>query len=137
MKIRDFSTTYFLFCSKKYRKNKIFKIKILFLQIINSKPVRVQFTSPNYPRVTLGQGKHLRIHGFGEFEHFVNPSLELEGRPQNYDFRKIRGGSEVKSRGFLRRWDYGLENWTARGDYIKFLKNKILILEILFFRYFF
>ena len=55
---------YFLFRSSTYRKNKKSKNKILFFKIINIKPVRVQFTSPNYLRVTLGQGKRLKIHGF-------------------------------------------------------------------------
>ena len=33
-------------------------------EIINIKPVRVQFTSPNYLGRTLGQGKRVKIHEF-------------------------------------------------------------------------
>ena len=59
-----FRKFYFLFCSRTYRKNQNFQNQNLFSEIINIKPVRVQFTSPNYLRRTLGQGKRLRIHGF-------------------------------------------------------------------------
>ena len=50
----DFSKKCFLFWSRTYRKN-----KNLCIIINNIKPVRVQFTSPNYLRRTLGQGERL------------------------------------------------------------------------------
>ena len=59
-----FRKLYCLFCSRTYRKNKKLQTQNLFSEIINIKPVRVQFTSPNYLRGTLGQRKRLRIHGF-------------------------------------------------------------------------
>ena len=41
-----------------------FKIKILFLFIINTKHVRVKFTSRYYLSTTFDDGRCLKIHGF-------------------------------------------------------------------------